>query len=195
MEEVSEERLSMAKKANCLQKDIVQSYASDSRSRRSPWWTDDISGWTGLPVNKATRITDNHKEWRNVATAYLHGGLHWQRQLCTVSNGAICSVSNSSLPKKMKVSSRSRTVTYIVNVVVFQNRCKIETFMQQTTNRKWYFWPVELRQFRWPWVTSGFCLLQGFFQVGFSCSCAAVLKISTDISTSYSLSVIADLCV
>ena len=51
----------------------------------------------------------------------------------------VSSTSRTSDPvvlSNLEVFARSQTVTYAVKVVISEKRCKTETFLLQTTNRK-----------------------------------------------------------
>jgi len=42
----------------------------------------------------------------------------------------------STVVSKLKYLSRSQAVTHIVKVIIYRKRCKIETLLLRTTNRK-----------------------------------------------------------
>ena len=59
------------RKANCLEKDIIQGCVPGSRGRGRPRrrWKEDISDWTGLRINDAARSAEDRESWRSVIRA------------------------------------------------------------------------------------------------------------------------------
>jgi len=61
----------IVRKANCLEKDIIQGCVPGSRGRGRPRrrWREDISDWTGLRINDAARSAEDRDNWRTVIRA------------------------------------------------------------------------------------------------------------------------------
>jgi len=60
----------MRKQGSCLKKEIMQGTMLGAHRRVRPRtaWMDNISTWTGLPMEESIRITENTDKWRK----YIH---------------------------------------------------------------------------------------------------------------------------
>jgi len=60
----------MRKQRSCLTKEIMQGTMPGARRRGRPRtaWMDNINTWTGLPVKKSIRMTEDRDKWRK----YIH---------------------------------------------------------------------------------------------------------------------------
>jgi len=61
----------MRKQGNCLEKEIMQGTMPGARRRGRPRtaWMDNIKTWTGVPVEKSIKMTEDRDKWRK----YVHG--------------------------------------------------------------------------------------------------------------------------
>ena len=61
----------MRKQGSCLEKEIMQGTLPGAHGRGRPCtaWMDNINTWTGLPVEKSIRMTEDRDKWRK----YVHG--------------------------------------------------------------------------------------------------------------------------
>jgi len=70
----------MRKQGSCLEKEIMQGTMPGVRRRGRPCtaWMDNIKTWTGLPVEKSIRMTEDRYKWRKyvccVANARIEDG-------------------------------------------------------------------------------------------------------------------------
>jgi len=61
----------MRKRGSCLEKEIMQGTMPGARRRGKTRMAlmDNINTWTGLPMEKSIRMTEDRHKWRN----YVHG--------------------------------------------------------------------------------------------------------------------------
>jgi len=60
----------MRKQGNCLEKEIMQGTMPGARRRGRPCkaWMNNIKTWTGVPVEKSIKMTEDRDKWRK----YVH---------------------------------------------------------------------------------------------------------------------------
>ena len=80
------------RKANCLEKDIIQGCVPGSRGRGRPRrrWKEDISDWTGLRINDAARSAEDRYSWRRVIRAARRQPFNWRTAIDDDDDDALC---------------------------------------------------------------------------------------------------------
>ena len=60
--------LILRKKADCLEKELIQRTTPGSRTRGRPkmTWIDNIKSWTGLSLTELTRKVEDRHQWRKI---------------------------------------------------------------------------------------------------------------------------------